>query len=349
MKVFWSPYINHFMAFDFSIEIPLNEENYKQKILEFDACLFEKGAEFGIYNFIEAEKIYKGEAHKYINDYVASRTENMFKPETEGITLGGIYHWDYYLNSVNPKTSFTTINIPVFDNGEWQYKAVDPFGLFTYDSALQNFESHLDYKTKSKWNNIVEIEFFSQSNIWYDEIEYSQLERRYMIFDPPADNRPVAYRISPRFNSFLRDLKSKTYSLGGKYILNVPSSKLSDDGYILLDGQVIFQEDIDCGVIKIPDRKNLKAKNKIYNLMKRILPVVIAVLIIMMSCLPTFANDDKDDPSKNNSQPIAKTKSYSKYRTFAPAQNLVSKQILASVEHQIESLEQEMTTREMLS
>ncbi len=68
-----------------------------------------------------------------------------------------------------------------------------------------------------------------------------------------------------------------------------------------------------------------------------------------MSCLPTFANDDKDDPSKNNSQPIAKTKSYSKYRTFAPAQNLVSKQILASVEHQIENQEQEMTTREMLS
>ena len=252
MKVFWSPYINHFDAFDFSLEIPLNEENYKQKILEFDACFFEKGAEFGIYNFIEAEKINNGETHKYINDYVACRTKNMFKEEPGYITLGGINNWDYYLNSADPESSFITINIPIFDQGEWEYKAVDPFGLFSKDSAMKDFDRQFDYKTKKKWNNIIEIEFFSRSNIWYDEIEYSQL-KEFMIVDPPANNRPVAYRISPRFNSFLRDLKNKTYSLGGEFILNVPSSKLSDDGYILLDGQVIFQEDIDSGKIKIPD------------------------------------------------------------------------------------------------
>lgn len=74
--------------------------------------------------------------------------------------------------------------------------------------------------------------------------------------------------------------------------------------------------------------------------MKRFLRKLLAGLTIMMGCLPSYANDDKDDPAKNNANPAAKTKNYSKYRTFVPAQNLVSTQILTSVQHQIESLEQ---------
>ncbi len=252
MIFFWSHYIKNSSSINFSLKIPINEENYIQKILKFDSWFFEKGAQFGMYNFIETEKINRGETQKYINEYVSSREKRMFKRDAEFITLGGVFNWDYSLNLVKTQGTFHTINIPIFENGQWQYQSVNPFGILERESDVLYDDDLHDFKKNKIWNNIVEIVFFSSSNIWYDEIEYTQLEE-YLTFSPPVDNRPVAYRISPRFNSFLRELKTMTYSLEGEFILHTHSEKLSAEGYILLDGQVVFQEDIDSGKVKIPD------------------------------------------------------------------------------------------------
>jgi len=73
-----------------------------------------------------------------------------------------------------------------------------------------------------------------------------------------VDNNVLAYRNAPRFNSYLRDLKDIFIN---KYEWLVEKSdeniffynEFETEEGILLDGKIIYQEDIDEGRVKIPD------------------------------------------------------------------------------------------------
>ena len=71
-------------------------------------------------------------------------------------------------------------------------------------------------------------------------------------FEPPVDNRFYAYRITPRFNSFLRELKTRIQELGGTITLDDEHHEDVTINGVLLDGKIVFQEDIDEGRILLP-------------------------------------------------------------------------------------------------
>lgn len=114
----------------------------------------------------------------------------------------------------------------------------------------------------------------SYSDIWLDKVA------DYKFLDPDVnfekrlnrviDNRPLAYRHTPRLNSFLRSLKAIVLEYDGKWTFDSThnglqlrtnmkiksdedSDKIWSDCAIPLDGKFIYQEDIDEGRIKIPD------------------------------------------------------------------------------------------------
>ena len=102
----------------------------------------------------------------------------------------------------------------------------------------------------------------SQSNIWFEKV--------YRFEDPDEDfdehidgvfidNRPIAYRLTPRLNSLLRDLRLLADQHGAEVIFNdqrieatyIYPEYLTEHG-ILLDGRIIYEEDIREGRVSLP-------------------------------------------------------------------------------------------------
>jgi hypothetical protein len=83
----------------------------------------------------------------------------------------------------------------------------------------------------------------SQSNIWWQEIGFTvgSADSTRLLLNPPIDNRLFAKAITPRFNSFLRDLSKKTIALGGSVqLVGERDSKYVTEKGILLDDVIQY-------------------------------------------------------------------------------------------------------------
>lgn len=101
------------------------------------------------------------------------------------------------------------------------------------------------------------------SDFWYEGVSRSDRlrgkngtepyldENADNILDLEVNNRYIAYRNTPRFNSFLRDLKILFVDKYG-WSYNSDYEDIRRDG-IPLDGKIIYQEDIDEGRVQLPD------------------------------------------------------------------------------------------------
>lgn len=124
-----------------------------------------------------------------------------------------------------------------------------------YDFPLLNispwFNDKLDFGKSSDSFNL-ELSLSSTSNIWYDELKYSDINGMPILFENPYNNRPVAYRITPRFNSFIREIKKEVQRLEGTLTIE-ENYNCDNNGYFLLDSKTIFQEDIETGIVIEPN------------------------------------------------------------------------------------------------
>ena len=109
----------------------------------------------------------------------------------------------------------------------------------------------INFKEKSPFY----VGFSSHSDIWWPDLHAIAPEgalRVYEYLDIPLDNRPFAYRITPRLNSFLRDMNAITSNLGGNIYYEKVNQYCTEEG-VLLDGKIIYQEDIDEGRVVPPN------------------------------------------------------------------------------------------------
>ncbi len=265
MDKMWSEYVNDVESFGFSVHISVNRENYVEKILKFDSNFLQLTDFYGLHkihcltdeNFTIAE---------FINKYQQNRIIQLHDG-SEDIALMRIYDWDFLLeNSYVKKLWDISILLPIKVKEVWEYKHFSISGE-NNSLILQYYGLGFDLeKLKDNQDKDLIFVFYSKSTVWFDEIEMDftsiggELEKfGYSTFDLPFDNRPTAYRITPRFNSFLRDLRKLTEELEGRFevgetiIPGTGSTFKNPEGYILLDHQVVFQEDIDSGKVKIPD------------------------------------------------------------------------------------------------
>ena len=274
MRKIWSEYIDHFDAFDYVLRIPVNIENYKSQIKDFQTFFLKAGFKWGIYKF---ESLIDGNIYDIstiINDYLSNTTDMISKTDGTSISMFSFTHWDFFLEFFREgKEVISVISVPLKEDSLWISKN------FNLSSINREGEEHsfpllfyysVDYDIndlkKSKEEKLY-FNMYSRSNVWFDEIGVHWLEdddlfnsyiRDPTFYDTPISNRPTAYRITPRFNSFWRDIKNKVIDMGGEVEVDLTTSgyrlkKTNEEGYILLDGQVIFQEDIDSGKIKMPD------------------------------------------------------------------------------------------------
>ena len=113
-------------------------------------------------------------------------------------------------------------------------------------------------------NGSIQISFSMEvfSDFWFETVSRnhrlwdSNYGEPYLDYDdeeheePSLDNRFIAYRNTPRFNSFLRDLKALFVDKYG-WSYDSDYEDIRRDG-IPLDGKIIYQEDIDEGRVTLP-------------------------------------------------------------------------------------------------
>lgn len=270
MKKIWTEYMDQFDAFYLTISFPISVESYKTQIIDFETFFLKKGFQWGIYKF---ESLKNGGIYPIsiiLNDYLSNVTDIISRIDGSSISLLNFTHWDFYKEEcIERKDVIPVISIPLKNDAVWSNKNFSLSDVYR-EGLRRNFPLwskyspayDLNYLEKSKEEKI-EFNIYSNSNIWFEEFDMTFLEddlysHKYTFFDTPVNNRPTAYRITPRFNSFWRDIKSKVIMMGGEISIDFScqgytSGLTNEEGYILLDGQVVFQEDIDSGNIKIPD------------------------------------------------------------------------------------------------
>lgn len=142
---------------------------------------------------------------------------------------------------------------------------VNDLNKFVYDSSPLLFDNFASAKVDDL-NNRVEISFSIESHltIWKDYVygfKYLDESGRVEILKC-SDNRKIAYRNTPRLNSFLRDLQYLVSEMGGRCelydftladnVTNKAKENNSSRKGLTLDGKIVYQEDIDEGRVKLP-------------------------------------------------------------------------------------------------
>lgn len=252
----WTTYLKHFSSFNFEFSFKVNIENYKERILKFDRILLTKGLEYGIIVFDEINNI------ESIECYLKSRESKFWINQNDNniIKLIDFKQWEDY----NGK-GIQSIFLPWIESKEVINKRVNYseniYQVLSYESSLNLFENNL--KEEYWEDKEIFISLSSNSNIWWDEfnITIKNGENWYdkEFFDPPINNRLTSYRITPKFNSFLRELKKITTEFRGEMKLGEYDTKRVKVDGVILDGKIIYQEDIDEGGVKIPEIKDYPA------------------------------------------------------------------------------------------
>jgi len=250
---YWTASLNDFSSFAFHFHFQVTPENFKRVILKIDEVFLIKGLEFGICVFDGLESL------EEIHLYIAERKKDFWLEPKYNNAL------DFF--SVKESKSYKgeaiqSQYIPFIESNKYVYKKKDYVEdkIIEFEGAYNIREAEL----RDEFWEEKEISFsiFSYSNIWWDEISFSKMSNAVgsdiILFEPPKDNRNYAYRITPRLNSFLRDLTKVSLSLGGKVILeDYKKENVTKEG-ILLDQRIIFQEDIDDGRINMQKIERLR-------------------------------------------------------------------------------------------
>ncbi len=128
-------------------------------------------------------------------------------------------------------------------------------GAFVNQSPFDGFsegfsQRHIEECQDAYELNYIMLHFGIRSNIFYPYIENDE-------GNAFLDNRIIAYRNAPRYNSLLRGVKKlcKKYGFSidlAEGDLNYERSTYETVDGILLDGKIIYQEDIEDGTIKLP-------------------------------------------------------------------------------------------------
>lgn len=250
------------ITFIIEICLQVNKENIIDRIIEFDKVFIALGSKYKIYNLVnDGESI-----HPILKEYEIAK-----KKQYEEFGYKRIGPPNYSLSSFcllnflqNAGLNFETsrLNFQFLSEDAQQkngpYSSFDEYlkreSIHSYENILSIVpDRFLDFKTIDEVDDYLSIAMTSYSNIWFDEINIAKVDTKISWFDQPISNKYFAYQITPNFNSFLKGLHDFIEEIGGEIkVIERSYDEITDKGYILLDGKVIFQEDIDSGKVKIP-------------------------------------------------------------------------------------------------
>jgi len=254
----WNYNVKHGAIFSYVIILPLNKISFKEKVLSMDEVILRLGNRFGIYDI---SKIIPNHTFEDIlTNYLGDRKRNFFKKETIKRYVGLIdfEQWEAFRKNILHGNHLWAeyTRIPIFDEGKIIYTDINA-SLYRTEPNIIDLDVHADYSYE-KLQNKPDLEFdtnlsiTSYNNIWKQTLEVIQENGSLRTPEKPFNNRPIAYRIVPRFNSFLRGITRKVKELGGSIVLDDYRREFVNIDGILLDGEIIYQEDIDEGRVEVP-------------------------------------------------------------------------------------------------
>lgn len=235
----WKEYIDNLESFAYRVIIPVSSEDFKGKILDFDYSFLSIGDRTGLFKYSQSEIIFS---------YINTRKEKFLSENRQWIKLLDLEHLQ--------EASMSNMNL-LIPNEKGDLEAISyhrPFVNLRYLELHTGDSFHAsELQDLPFWYENLSLSIESSSTIWWDEIEVTLDENDYPVdLDPSINNRFFSYRITPRFNSFLRDVTFKVNELGGTIELESGNKKFVTPEGILLDGKIIYQEDIDEGTVKPP-------------------------------------------------------------------------------------------------
>lgn len=232
MEKRWVEYMADFEFFSYTFKLSFNRNNWAELQFEFNKFFMSIGKKYELL-------YYKNELEFTLENFTRfSKSKGIISPLLfKQMMVEAHEDEDYY------------IKVPVLTNKQINLDEICYRRPFLYFSLIMFSEYGLFLDDVLKGNEDDEFSFelriSSQSNIWLEQIHITLDEDKVITLDPLANNKPWAYAITPRFNSFLRDLKNKVIELGGIAYLDEGSYKekyVTENG-ILLDGKIIYIED----------------------------------------------------------------------------------------------------------
>lgn len=244
----WVKSLEDTYIFYFTFSLPVTNQNWKEQILSFDEEFLAKSLKYSLLYFEPS----------ILSEYRGVKSKNFFVGHDRQVALLD-FNNHYCSNTIQFPDKYY-IDVPTLDGDKFVYTKESFFNRYSTDKLLE-FDSligaiHLmDIEDLVDYQDIcVSVKFSSSSNIWLEEIEIGEdLNGKLHYLETPKNNSSWAYRIAPRFNSFLRDLKLKVEEQGGSAFLEEHNMKYVTEEGILLDGKIIYQEDIDEGRINLSD------------------------------------------------------------------------------------------------
>ncbi len=247
MKKNWSLDAGNTTTFFYDFIIPISDDNYKEVILEMDETFLINADKYKLF-FFKDRKL-----ENYFDQYKKKREERFFRDDYKFVrylSLNQIY--DVGENE-DPFEYADNLYISIPEYIQQSIEFIDypcnkvvkkVLGEVLSQSSTDGIEFNAITK-KIEGGNSLGLDISSYSDIWFEEVCPES-------WDTPIDNRDIAYRITPRLNSFLKALRDKTISLGGIVELYEQKMQYVTPEGILLDGKIIYQEDIDNGLIELP-------------------------------------------------------------------------------------------------
>ncbi len=243
MKKYWTTYLKHLPSFTYEFSFNIHRENFMDRILEFDEVFLKRGLQFGLFSFNGLESLAS------IDEYVQSRRAEFKKDPDKNHPLKllhvGVWDENCGLERLFFLPSEKSSN-PGLHRAAISHKS----------QAVMNFNNEInlyydDLQGPGVDDALIWIGISSSSNIWWEELPITILNgdtwADCQTFDPPLDNRYWAYQCTPRFNSFLREVKTLVEQFEGSVLLEEHQKEYVTEQGILLDGKIVYQEDLNDG------------------------------------------------------------------------------------------------------
>lgn len=236
-KIFWKKSIDDYSTFSYKIEVDVSKDSFAEKILFFDALFLELGSKYFLFKYDDDQTI---------QNYITKRKKA--------------------LQSVDPSISLLAMNqssetgfnqlrtyLPNEEGELVPYTYSQGFLDIDFCGTYVQFIDLEDYDTKT-----IGICINSNSTIWMQDIQYGLDDSNDPLnFFPAIDNRFFAYRVTPRLNSFLCELKNSLGAIGGKISCDEEWHNYTTEDGIILDGKIIYQKDIESGLYVLPEKNNI--------------------------------------------------------------------------------------------
>ncbi|MFK8163883.1 MAG: hypothetical protein AB8H12_15665 [Lewinella sp.] len=233
-----STYLNETSTFTYELSIRVNSKTYIDRIIAFERAFLTLGEEYGFFVAVPFKSTVYLSLEPLLDKYEKERHISLEQRKTEALTLLNFEESKYLRNRVayvgfDVRGVELTDGAPIapldYTDEEELRSARKMMELVTITGPL--YEDLMD---EFYWEEYLKVRIRSSANIWLETLPAVD------DFSDDRDNRAVAGRVVPVFNSFLRALRALVEAEHGSVtLLDTFSEQVVEEG-VLLGGEVVL-------------------------------------------------------------------------------------------------------------